>query len=148
MALRKDDPEMKAAYRKAAVTLPDFIAHIGIGDDRFCSLKLCFKDPDLSERLGEERLFYWWLDFAHYHADERVFSAAFTEVPTGLERYHQVGQRLSIEGEDIFDWRVNRGGCLYGGFTIRVARKHIPEAELADYDKFIGVTEYSEVTAP
>ncbi|MEZ0387763.1 MAG: DUF2314 domain-containing protein [Verrucomicrobium sp.] len=139
---------MKNAYRLASETLPNFMAHLAIGDERFCSLKLCFRDPDLSERLGEDRLFYWWLDFAKYDAEQKLFSAEFTEVPTGLEKYHQIGQRLLIEGEDIFDWRVNQAGRLYGGFTIRVARVRIPESERAAYDQYIGVTEYLKETAP
>ena len=139
---------MKAAYRLAAKTLPDFIDHLGIGDERFCSVKLCFKDPDLSEQLGKDQLIYWWLDFAQYDEDRKLFSAEFTEIPSGLERYHQIGQRLVIEGEDIFDWRVNCDGCLFGGFTIRVARRRIPEADLADYDTYIGVSKFSDRTAP
>lgn len=148
MAISEDDADMKAAYRKAAQTLPDFIEHLKIEDERFCSAKLCFRDPEESERLGEDRLVYWWVDFVHFDAEQNVFSGEFTELPDCLKPYHHLGQRLTFEGEDIFDWRVNLEGSLYGGFTIRVARKHIPQADLAEYDNYIGVTEFLDQTAP
>jgi uncharacterized protein YegJ (DUF2314 family) len=147
-AISRNDPEMKAAYRKASQSMADFVSHLTVGDGRWCSAKLCFKDPDESDRLGEDRLLYWWLEFASYHAEEGLFSAEFTELPSCLEPYHHIGQRLTFEGEDIFDWRVNTDGRLYGGFTIRVARQRLPEDEIAEYDRYIGVSEYLQETVP
>jgi uncharacterized protein YegJ (DUF2314 family) len=147
-AIPRNDAEMKAAYWKASDSLPDFIAHLAVDDGRWCSAKLCFKDTDSSEELGSDQLLYWWLDFATYDPDERLFSAEFTELPSCLASYHHIGQRLTFEGEDIFDWRVNLQGRLYGGFTIRVARQRLPETELAEYDRYIGVTDYLDQTKP
>lgn len=148
MAISRVDTAMKAAHRRAAETLDDFISHLDLADGRFCSAKLCFKDPELSERLGEDRLFYWWLDFATFDSAEGFFSAEFTELPEPLRAYHHIGQRLFFEREDIFDWRVNCDGRLFGGFTIRVARQSIPADELAAYDRYIGVSEFLHHTAP
>lgn len=139
---------MKAAYGRASESLDDFRKHLAVGDGRWCSAKLCFKDPDESERLGSDQLLYWWLDFALYHPEEGFFSAEFTELPECLIPYHQIGERLTFEGEDIFDWRVNLDGKLYGGFTIRVCRSRVPENELDEYDRYIGVSEYLVETHP
>lgn len=139
---------MKAAYRKASDTLPDFISHFAVGDGRWCSAKLCFKDPEWSDETGTDQLLYCWLDFATYDVEERMFTAEFSELPECLKPYHHIGQRLSFEGEDIFDWRVNLGGRLFGGFTIRVARERLPEAELAEHDSYIGVSDYLVQTHP
>jgi uncharacterized protein YegJ (DUF2314 family) len=148
MAISMNDEAMKMAYRTASDTMDDFIRHLAIGDSRLCSFKLCFRDPELSERLGEDRLLYWWLDLATYHPEDGHFSGVFSELPDCLLPYHQVGQRLHAEREDVFDWRVNCDGRLYGGFTIRVARQKIPADDLADYDSYIGVTSFEEVTSP
>lgn len=41
------------------------------------------------------------------------------EVPPELQNWHQVGQRLGFEGEDIFDWMVlTEDGRLFGGYTL------------------------------
>jgi hypothetical protein len=77
-----------------------------------CSAKLRFRDPDESERLGEDRFLFLWLSAVHYQTAERVFSGTFFEVPHGLQRWHQVGQSLGFDPEEIFDWMVLRQGHL------------------------------------
>ena len=49
---------------------------------------------------------------------------------------------LAFEPEDIFDWMVLEQGHLYGGYTLRVAREKLPEAERESYDRHIGVSVY------
>ncbi len=93
--------------------------------------------------MGEDRFVYLWLGDAHYHPTERVFSGAFFELPPELEKWHQVGERLAFESEDIFDWMVlTRDGRLFGGYTLRVTRSHLPESQRAGYDEHIGVRSY------
>ena len=108
--------------------------------------KLRFRDPDLSDRLGEDRFFFLWLSEVVYHPAERIFSGVFFEVPDGFEKYHPVGQRLGFDPEDVFDWMVNEDGHLRGGFTIRVTRARLAdEAEKARYDDYIGVSSYEPI---
>jgi uncharacterized protein YegJ (DUF2314 family) len=76
-----------------------------------------------------------------------LHSGTFFEVPPELQKWHQVGQKLTFEGEDIFDWMVLTGdGGLFGGFTFRVSRSKLPESERANYDRYIGVRVYQPVT--
>lgn len=142
MAISKKDPAFQSAYDRAAATLPQFIEHLQLGGDAFFSAKLRFRDPDESDRLGEDRHVYLWLGSVHYHAAESVFSGSFFEVPPGLQKWHQVGQRIAFDPEDIFDWMVLHEGHLHGGFTLRVARQKLPEAERDAYDQHIGVSVY------
>src|SRR5205085_198016 len=101
-----------------AETLPHFIEQVQWqSGDAYCSAKLRFRDPEESERLGEDRFVFLWLTSVHYHEAERLFSGIFFEVPAELQKWHQVGQRLGFEPEDIFDWMINRDGRLQGGFT-------------------------------
>ena len=74
------------------------------------------------------------------------FFRRLLEVPPELQKWHQVGQRLAFEGEDIFDWMMLTGeGHLSGGFTLRVSRSKLPESQRADYDRYIGVRVYEPV---
>lgn len=148
VALGRGDIEMDRAYGRATETIDDFKLHLGIPDGRLSSVKLRFRDPDESDRLGEDRFVFMWLGGAHYHEDEGIFSAEFYELPKGFQKWHHVGERLGIEPEDIFDWMVIDSGRLYGGFTLRVARERIPVEERADYDSYIGVTSYEPLTHP
>ncbi len=71
------------------------------------------------------------------------FFRQFFEVPPELQKWHQVGQQLAFEGEDIFDWMaLTEDGRLFGGYTLRVSRTKLPENERADYDRYIGVKAY------
>ena len=141
-AISQTDADFQSAYDRAAETVPQFIEHVESGEDGFYSAKLRFRDPDESERLGEDRFALIWLTSVHYHAKERIFSGTFFEVPHEFQKWHHVGQCLSFEPEDIFDWMVLREGHLHGGFTLRVSRSKRPEAERDSYDRYIGVSVY------
>jgi uncharacterized protein YegJ (DUF2314 family) len=143
-AISGSDASFQDAYAQASQTLPRFITHIQSGMRGYFSAKLRFRDPDESERLGEDRFLFLWLTGVHYHpAEECDFSGSFFEVPRELQKWHQVGQRLAFQGEDIFDWMaLNEDGRLFGGYTLRVSRSKLPESERADYDRHIGVTAY------
>lgn len=143
MAIAQTDSDFRSAYGRAAATVPQFIEHIQRGGDALYSAKLRFRDPDESERLGEDRFAFLWLTDVQYHAGERLFSGTFFEVPLEFQKWHQVGQRLAFDPEDIFDWAaLTKDGRLFGGYTLRVARSKLPESEKADYDRYIGVTTY------
>ena len=147
IAIRNDDPEMRLAYAQAATTVSLFQEFVGRPGDHFCSAKLRFRDPDLSQELGEDRFLFLWLCSVNYHRAEGLFSGEFFEVPAAFTKWHQVGQRLGFEAEDIFDWMVNDDGHLHGGFTLRVARARLPESERTDYDKFTGVAVWEALPA-
>lgn len=141
-AISKTDRDFQKAYDRAAATVPQFIEHIQRGGDALFSAKLRFRDPDESERLGEDRFLFLWLTGVHYYPDERVFSGVFFEVPSGFQKWHRVGEQLVFEPEEIFDRMVLDQGRMQGGFTLRVAREKLPEAERESYDSYIGVSVY------
>ena len=141
-AMKRNDPEVVEAHAKAAATIPDFIAAVQGGGSRKYLAKLRFRDPDISEKLGEDRFFYLWLHEVAYHPDEKLLSGEFFEVPEGFEKWHPVGSRLGFEAEDVFDWMILDNGLLRGGFTIRVHRSRLPKDQRAAHDEFIGATSY------
>ena len=146
MAISNSDARLQEAHATASRTLLRFIVHLQSGMRAYFSAKLRFRDPDESERLGEDRFLFLWLSDVHYHSAERTFSGTFFEVPPEFQKWHQVGQRLGFEGEDIFDWMtLTKDGRLFGGFTLRVSRSKLPESQRADYDRYIGVSVYEPV---
>ena len=141
-AIPKDDPEILAAHALAAKSIEHFVDVVRNTAGRGCSAKLRFRDPDESERLGEDRFLYLWLTSVVYHPDEKLLSGIFFEVPEPFTKWHQVGQRLGFEPDDVFDWMILEDGHLHGGFTLRVTRKHLPAGEREAYDRYIGVSVY------
>lgn len=142
-AISRNDSEFEMAYARAAATIPRFIEHIQRGEEAIYSAKLRFRDPDESDRLGEDQFAFIWLTGVAYHESERLFSGTFFEVPSEFQKWHQVGQQLAFDPEDIFDWMaLSADGRLFGGYTLRVTRSKLPEGEREEYDRYIGVTKY------
>ncbi|MBK7908715.1 MAG: DUF2314 domain-containing protein [Gemmatimonadetes bacterium] len=133
---------MAAAHSRAAATTQHFAAHVARAGEHVRGAKLRFRDPDLSDELGEDCFVFLWLTTVTYHPDEQLFSGVFFEVPRELRKWHEIGDRLSFEAEDIFDWMILEQGTLHGGFTLRVARQRLAELERADYDRRVGVTSW------
>ena len=133
------DHELQVAYNRTAQTMPEFQSHVLRPGDHTCSAKLRFKDPSESERTGKEVRLYLWLTAVTYNPTTSTYTGTFFEVPPELHEWHWVGQRLEFEADDAFDWMVNDAGSLHGGFTLRVNRSRLPEAEREAYDNYIGV---------
>lgn len=144
-AVSRKNPDMRSAHAKAASTIPRFIDHTRSDVSGFRNAKLRFRDPDESERLGEDRFLFIWLTGVQYHTEEKLFSGTFFEVPREFQKWHKVGDQLAFDPEDIFDWMMlTEDGRLFGGYTLRVSRELLPDAERADYDHHIGVRIYEE----
>jgi len=144
--IRADDQEMRLAHAMAANTVGDFVEHIRRPGEHTCAAKLRFRDPHLSEELGEDRFLFMWLTAVELSSDANELSGAFFEVPKEMLEWHSPGQRLYFERGDIFDWFVNDAGSLYGGFTLRVTRSQLPVDERAVFDEYTGVKHW--VTCP
>lgn len=139
IAVKRDDPETVLAHAMAADTVDVFLEHIQRPGGHICAAKLRFRDPDLSDALGEDRFLFMWLSPVEFSSAGSEFSGTFFHVPKEMLRWHSPGQRLFFERDDIFDWFVNDDGALHGGFTMRVHRSRLPEEERAAFDEYTGV---------
>jgi uncharacterized protein YegJ (DUF2314 family) len=74
--------------------------------------------------------------------DGQSFSAELFEVPDTLLRY-SIGDRLTVPLDSLMDWMVNDNGLLHGGFSLRYHRDRMHDADKAEYDQHIGVTDYT-----
>jgi uncharacterized protein YegJ (DUF2314 family) len=144
-ATRKDDPDMQRAHARAAATVDDLLFHLEREDCGTAAIKMRFRDPDESERLGEDRFVFVWLLVARHDRGTRRFAVEFFELPPQLQKWHPVGERLVIEHDQIFDWFVNDDGLMHGGFSMRVARAQMPESERSAFDKYTGVRQWADV---
>ncbi len=143
MAISRDDPAMAEAFRAAASTIAVFRDHVIREGDHLCWAKLSFRDPDLSAELGEDQLIYLWLRDVSFDRERQLFLGTFFQVPQELTKWHKPGEELLFEADDIFDWLVNDNGLLHGGYTLRVIRDKLPEAERHEFDKQAGVTAWA-----
>ncbi len=145
VAVPNREQDFLDAYAKASETMSVFKDHVITPGAHICSVKLRFRNPNLSEELGEDQFAFIWLTSTQYHEDEDIYSAIFFEVPREFQEWHQVGQRLSFESEDVFDWMVNYDGYVHGGFTLRAIKKYLSDADRASHDEYIGVNEWAPI---
>ena len=145
VAVPNKEKDLHDAYSKASETMVEFKKHVTTPGTHICSVKLKFRDPKLSEELGEDRFAFIWLTATHFHDEDNLYAVEFFEVPKEFHEWHQVGQRLAIEAEDVFDWMVNYDGYVYGGFTLRAVKKHLSEADKAAHDEYLGVNEWAPI---
>jgi len=137
------DEDMEKAYSLASSTIMDFVDLVKSGADATYMAKLRFRDPDLSEKLGEDRFLFLWLSDVYFHEEENILSGVFFEVPEELTKWHQVDQRIGFDPEDAFDWMIIEDGHAIGGFTIRATRNQLQtEKERQEYDEYVGISSY------
>lgn len=83
---------------------------------------------------------YIWL--ANTKLSDDGFVAEIFEVPKFFPNFTE-GQSFNVTFDEIFDWMVNVGGILYGGFSLRYQRSKLSEKEKKAFDEHIGVTKYA-----
>jgi hypothetical protein len=141
----RNDPDLERAYGLAGASVEVFRDHVLRSGAHSCWVKLRFRDPDWSLETGEDQFLFLWLAEAQFHPDDGLFSAEFFELPSELSKWHQVGQRLAFDPEDIFDWAVNEGGTMHGSYSLRVTRGSLAEAERENFDRRLGVDVWAPI---
>jgi uncharacterized protein YegJ (DUF2314 family) len=141
--IHRNDKEIEDAHRQCSITINHFIEMVRKGGEPTYMAKLRFLDPDKSEKEGKDHIFYLWLSEVLYHPATNLLSGVFFEIPKGFEKWHQIGQRLGFDPEDVFDWMVIDKGHAKGAYTLKVSRERLTtEQERKDFDRYIGVTSY------
>ena len=145
VAVAANDPAVQSAHNLAASTIPLFLEHIHRPGDHISSVKLKFRDPNVSAVEGNEQHLYIWLSNTQFDSGEDTYFAQFFEVPEQLHEWHHVGQQLSFDMEDVFDWMVNDDGFVHGGFTLRLQQRDMTSSEIGEHNDYIGVKEWAPV---
>jgi uncharacterized protein YegJ (DUF2314 family) len=143
ITIANNDRAMKAAHSLAANTIDNFIEIVKACDSNVCLAKLRFRDPIESQRSGRDELLYLWLADVLWHEDTGILSGVFFEVPEGLNEYHNIGQRLGFNSDDVFDWMaIYDGGIAKGGYGIQVLGSRMSNDERMEYYKMVGVSKF------
>lgn len=131
--LSSQDEAINNAVREAKETLARFREIIAAGDKTVYPLvKIKLDEPAGS-------VFMWLLVTETL---DTQFSAKLFEVPAGSTTF-KIDDAFTVRDDDVVDWMVNDDGTLYGGYSLRVQRERMSDAEKRNFDKHIGVETYA-----
>ena len=125
------DAELEAAIRQARDSLDTFIEKLGAPhpDRTFVALKVRFYPPD---ELPQDI----WVDEVTY--TNGVFRGNVGDDIPGLKL--EMGEKITVDEEDILDWMIVEEGTLIGGYTIRLA---VQRMSLEERERFLETLDYS-----
>jgi uncharacterized protein YegJ (DUF2314 family) len=125
------DAEFDAAIKQARDSLDMFTTKISTprASRTFVALKVRFYPPD---QLPQEI----WIDEVTYR--DGVFRGTMGDDIPALKL--EMGEKITIDEDDIIDWMVVEDGKLIGGYTIRLAvQRMLPE----EREQFLETLDYS-----
>lgn len=128
-SVRADDPEMLAAIAKARQTVDTFtvrLANPRRGDEY--SVKVAVRD-------GEQVEHFWMTDVTF---DGSEFHGKLSNEPMLVSNV-KMGQAWHCPMNEISDWMIISQRRLTGGYTLRVLRDRMSQAERAKFDKESGL---------
>jgi len=138
MAMSDDNEALVLSVEEARTTLCHFKA--AFSKPKFSSayflMKARFEDSSEAAHFA-----HIWLQVNDI-LEDLLFCSTF-EVPEnfgGLES----NQSYVLEEDRVEDWMINDNGRLYGGFSVRLQRKALPDADKSEFDRYTGVSEYVE----
>ncbi|MEM7147256.1 MAG: DUF2314 domain-containing protein [Verrucomicrobiota bacterium] len=133
MAIKKNDPDMVAGRVEAQRTIDVFLCihnehkdNIGV----YFAIKAGVPDDGCTTFL--------WYTFTE--EKEGKLLAYHHNIPEDLKQY----EKIAVGKEEIQDWMINDHGYLIGGWSVRVQRSKIPNAERAAFDESAGIRVYRE----
>jgi uncharacterized protein YegJ (DUF2314 family) len=132
----KDDPQMRAAIRKARKTFPDFLVEadadlcraIPVLEDAMVKLGIASpEDPDAVEHV-------WARYVGHDPEDEGRFRAILLSYPRKLPAQMAKGDEINFSIRSLSDWLYVSDDKAHGAFTVRLLRSRMTPAELKKHD--------------
>jgi len=124
-----DDAEMNAAMRRGRSTLDEFEARLADppSTQEYIAIKGRFEEGDAVEHI-------WLGDVAVLPEGYR---GKIGNTPVYLTKLVP-GQEVTLSRADVSDWMAVDDGKLVGGYTIRVLRDRLSDAERAEFDANTG----------
>lgn len=129
--LRRDDPDMEAAFRKARATLKEFLALARNPRPTITNyaVKIGISDRDQKE-------FFWISRFAQ-HDGQLV--GRIDNTPR-LVRNVREGERISFKESDVVDWLYRENGKMIGNYTACALIKKEPQQQAEAFKKEYGLS--------
>jgi uncharacterized protein YegJ (DUF2314 family) len=136
IAVPTNDPDRKSAFIQARATLSYFeqqLRQIAATQAHSACIKTLLVD-------GEKQA-HMWLTLRKIEAQSYIVEVF--EIPPQFTNF-PVGTLIRVPKEDVEDWMINANGHLYGGFSLRHQRMHLPPEKQHWFDPHVGV----EVSEP
>ena len=132
IAVREDDPGMKAAIARARKTLPDFLARLraGTADALTTSIKAGLPTKDGSKE-------HVWITNVRYEGG--AFFGTLDNEPSADIGF-VIGATVRVHESDISDWKLIENGKLVGGYTIRYIRSRMTKRQREYFDAHLPFT--------
>jgi uncharacterized protein YegJ (DUF2314 family) len=127
--IKTEDAEMLAAIQKAQASLDEFLKLYANPPAGATSFKLKVK---ITDSHGTEHM--WVTPFKPVASGFVGILADQPDYVTSVK----FGQTVSFQRTDISDWGYVQNGKQKGSFTVCVAFKHMPAAEVQKYKKDYG----------
>jgi len=128
-----DDKAIKDSVLAARNSLARFRELISGFDKPWSPLvKMQLAEPGYSANM--------WL--AVTQTTDAEFIAELFEIPRELQSF-KIGDAFTVRDDDVLDWMINDAGTLHGGYSLRLHRERLPEAERGAFDHHIGVERYA-----
>ena len=70
----------------------------------------------------------------------QLFIGTYFELPKELIEY----KNIVVSRDKIEDWMIDDHGYLFGGYSLRLQRKRLPQNEKSSFDKYIGIKIYND----
>lgn len=120
-----DDPKMQAAIEKARKTIQQFIDANAKPTDKQTgfSVKVAISDGEHVEHM--------WIGPVVYK--DGKFTGELGNEPNDLENV-KIGDDISKAKEEISDWMYIDDGKLVGGYSVRLLRAGLSEADRKNFD--------------
>jgi uncharacterized protein YegJ (DUF2314 family) len=122
--IKTDDAEMTAAIQHAQATLDDFLKLNDNPPNGASGFKLKVR---ITDSRGTEHM--WVTPFKQLGSG---FTGVLSDEPEYVTSVKN-GQKLTFSRADISDWGYIQNGKQKGSFTVCVAFKHMPAAEVQRY---------------
>jgi uncharacterized protein YegJ (DUF2314 family) len=125
-----EDAEMNDAIKKANRTLNEFNIALKSNDSNntFFGLKMRFKAEDRNEHI--------WIGNIKQNGNK--YYGVVDNLPEYTTEVKQ-GDTIEIDKEKISDWMYLKNSELRGGYTIRLLRNRMTEAERKQFDAESGM---------
>jgi uncharacterized protein YegJ (DUF2314 family) len=129
--VQDSDVEMNEAIEKANQTLDNFKRALKSNnkDFKYFALKVRFITPQGGEHI--------WL--SSISLKNKKYIGVVDNLPESTTEV-KIGDTIQIKTDDISDWMYVDGNKLHGGYTLRVLRNRMTDAERKKFDKNNNIT--------
>ena len=135
MAVAANDPLWRKTVLDAQASLPEFRSLL---ESEHASKWY----PSIKTRItsGEDTALMW---LSVVKVLSSGFLAELYEIPPEFEGV-RVGDQRVVRDEEVLDWMMNQNGTLRGGFSVRYQRSKLPPEEWAEFDAYVGISDYGD----